>query len=30
MRSRLKLYFYAFAFLTGSLVLVFGGASATP
>ena len=30
MRSRMKLYFYAFAFTAGSLVLVFGGAPATP
>lgn len=30
MRTRLKHYFYAFAFVSGSLVLMFGGASASP
>ncbi|RKR03958.1 hypothetical protein C7435_0401 [Maricaulis maris] len=29
MRSRIKLYFYLAAFLSGSLVLLFGGPSAT-
>jgi len=30
MRHRVRLYFYALAFVSGSLVLIFGGGLAAP